>query len=100
MTRLPVFQANILRWTFAILVASPLLSGLCLARACADEPELTSLLGADVGLCVEVRDLRSHLRDLPSAEWFRRLREMPLIKRWQQGPEFAKWQSGQATLAV
>ena len=100
MTRLPVFQANILRWTFAILVASSLLSGLCLARACADEPELTSLLGADVGLCVEVRDLRSHLRDLPSAEWFRRLREMPLIKRWQQGPEFAKWQSGQATLAV
>ncbi len=100
MIRPPAFRPNILRWTFAMLVACPLLSGLCLARACADEPELTSLLGADIGLCVEVRDLRSHLRDVPSAEWFRRLREMPLVKRWQQGPEFAKWQSGQATLAV
>jgi hypothetical protein len=94
------FRKNILRWSFAILVASPLLSGLSLSRANADEPDLTSLLGADVGLCVEVRDLRSYLRDVPAAEWFRRLREMPLIKRWQQGPEFAKWQSGQATLAV
>lgn len=100
MIRSPYFRRNIVRWMFAMLVACPLLSGLCLTRVCADEPALTSLIGEDVGLCVEIRDLRSHLRDVPSAEWFRRLREMPLVKRWQQGPEFAKWQAGQAALSV
>lgn len=100
MIRSPSFRWNIVLWMFAMLVACPLLSGLSLARVFADEPELTSLIGENVGLCVEIRDLRSHLREVPSAEWFRRLREMPLVKRWQQGPEFAKWQSGQATLAV
>ncbi|MBC7816772.1 MAG: hypothetical protein IAG10_07785 [Planctomycetaceae bacterium] len=89
-----------MRWVFTMLVAWPLLSGLCLARAFADDPELISLVGEEVGLYVEIRDLRSHLRDVPSTEWFRRLREMPFVKRWQQGPEFAKWQVGQATLTV
>lgn len=100
MIRSSTFRRNSLRGVFAILMAYSLLSGLCLARVRADEPELTSLIGEDVGLCVEIRNLRSHLRDVPSAEWFRRLRELPFVKRWQQGPEFAKWQMGQATLTA
>lgn len=87
-------------WIAGLLLAYSLLSDWRLARACADEPELTSLVGENVGLCVEIRDLRSHLRDVPSAEWFRRLRELSLVKRWQQGPEFTRWQAGQASLAA
>ena len=88
------------RWLIGLLLVWSLLSGQCQSRAWADEPELTNLLGADVGLCVEVRDLRKHLREVPSAEWFHRLRELSLVKRWQQGPEFARWQIGQAGLSV
>jgi hypothetical protein len=98
--RPPAFRPKILRWTFATLVTCLLLSELFVSRTYAEERELTSLLGAETGVCIEVRDLRSHLRDVPSAEWFRRLREMPLVKRWQQGPEFSKLQTAQATLAL
>lgn len=88
------------RWIAGLLLACSFLSEWRLAQACADEPELTSLVGENVGLCVEIRDLRSHIRNVPSAEWFRRLRELSLVKRWQQGPEFARWQAGQASLAA
>lgn len=88
------------RWIVGLLLACSFLSEWRLARACADEPELTSLVGENVGVCVEIRDLRSHLRDVPSAEWFRRLRDLSLVKRWQQGPEFTRWQVGQAGLAA
>lgn len=94
------WQKSFPRWLTGLLLAWPLFNGLCLARAWADEPELTSLLDADVGVCVEVRDLRTHLRDVPSAEWFRRLRELSLVKRWEQGPEFTRWQVGQASLTA
>ncbi len=94
------FRENIVRRVSVMLMAGLLLSGLCLAPVFADDPELISLVGEDVGLYVEIRDLRSQLRDVPSAEWFRRLRELPFVKRWQQGPEFAKWQVGQATLTL
>lgn len=88
------------RWIAGLLLACSLLCEWGLARACADEPDLTSLVAENIGLCVEIRDLRSHLRDVPTTEWFRRLRELSLIKRWQQGPEFARWQVGQASLAA
>lgn len=93
-------QRPFLRWISGLLLACSLLCEWQLPRACADEPELTSLVAENIGLCVEIRDLRSHLRDVPSTEWFRRLRELSLIKRWQQGPEFARWQVGQASLAA
>lgn len=88
------------RWIAGLLLACSFLSEWRLARVCAEEPELTSLVGENVGLCVEIRDLRSHLRDVPNAEWFRRLRELSLVKQWQQGPEFARWQLGQASLSA
>lgn len=87
-------------WLAKLLLVWTLLCGLCLRRVWADERDLTSLLSGDVGACVEVRDLRKHLHDVPSAEWFRRLRELSLVKRWQQGPEFARWQVGQASLTA
>ncbi len=88
------------RWIAGLFLACSLLSEWRLAQACADEPELTSLIGENVGLSIEIRDLRSHLRDVPNAEWFRRLRELSLVKQWQQGPEFARWQLGQASLSA
>ncbi len=88
------------RWIAGLLLACSFLSEWRLARVCADDPDLTSLVGENVGLSVEIRDLRSHIRNVPSAEWFRRLRELSLVKRWQQGPEFARWQVGQASLAA
>lgn len=88
------------RWIAGLLLACSILVDWRLAQAGADEPKLTRLVGENVGLCVEIRDLRSHLRDVPSAEWFRRLRELSLVKHWQQGPEFARWQAGQASLAA
>ena len=88
------------RWIAGLLLTCSFLGEWPLARACAEEPELTSLIGEDVGLSIEVRDLRSHLRDVPNAEWFRRLRELSLVKQWQQGPEFARWQLGQASLSA
>lgn len=94
------FRQYIVRSVFTMLMAYTLLSERCLTRAFADDPELISLVSEDVGLSVEIRDLRSHLHDIPSTEWFRRLREMPFVKRWQQGPEFARWQVGQATLTA
>ena len=93
-------QRSFPRWVAGLLLACSFLTDCRLTRACADEPELASLVGENVGLCVEIRDLRSHLRDVPSADWFRRLRELSLVKRWQQGPEFARWQLGQAGLAA
>lgn len=93
-------QRPIPRWIAGLLLAFSFWSEWRLAQACADEPELTSLIGENVGLSVEIHDLRSHLREVPSAEWFRRLRELSLVKRWQQGPEFARWQVGQASLAA
>jgi hypothetical protein len=88
------------RWFVGLLLVYTFLSEWRLVRACADEPELTSLVGENVGLCVEIRDLRSHIREVPSSEWFRRLRELSLVKRWQEGSEFARWQSGQASLSA
>lgn len=88
------------RWIAGLLLGCSLLCEWGLARACADEPNLASLVAENIGLCVEIRDLRSHLRDVPTTEWFRRLRELSLTKRWQQGPEFARWQVGQASLAA
>ena len=100
MTTICFQQRPLTHWIASLLLAYSFATECPLARACADEPELTRLIGEDVGLCVEIRDLRSHIRDLPSAEWFRRLRELSLVKRWQQGPEFGRWQAGQATMAV
>ncbi|HLQ46512.1 MAG TPA: hypothetical protein VK137_17340, partial [Planctomycetaceae bacterium] len=67
-------------------------------RARADEPSLTELVGADVGLSVEINGLKTQLRELPSAEWFRRLQQLSFVRQWRQGSEFAKWQAGQASL--
>lgn len=93
-------QCCSLRW-FAILILTCFVGSAGVRQQVdAAEPELTSLVGENVGLCVEIRDLGSHIRDVPSAEWFRRIRELSLIKRWQQGPEFAKWQAGQAGLTL
>ncbi len=64
----------------------------------ADEPSLTELVGADVGLSIEVHGLKQNLSDLPNAEWFRRLTQLPFVQKWQQGPEFAKWQAGKTSL--
>jgi len=88
------------RWTAGLLLACLLLTEWRQTQARAEEPKLASLIGGNVGLSVEIHDLRSHLRDVPSAEWFLRLRELSLVKRWQQGPEFARWQVGQASLAA
>ena len=88
------------RWIAGLLLTCCLLADNLLAGARADEPELTSLIGDDVGLCMEIRHLRAHIRDVPSAEWFRRLVNLPLVKRWQQGAEFTRWQAGQTTLAI
>lgn len=88
------------RWIAGLLLACSFLSEWRLTQACAEEPELTSLIGENVGLSIEVRDLRSHLRDVPNTEWFRRLRVLSLVKQWQQGPEFAKWQLGQSSLSA
>ena len=88
------------RWIAGLIIVCFLGGNWCLKKASADEPELTRLVGENVGLCVEIRDLGSHIRDVPSAEWFRRIREISLVKRWQQGSEFAKWQAGQATLSA
>ena len=64
----------------------------------ADEPSLTELVGTDVGICIEVHGLKEHFSDLPNAEWFRRLTQLPFVKKWQQGPEFSKLQAGRVTL--
>ena len=64
----------------------------------ADAPALTELVGADVGICVEINGLKKQLNDLPNAEWFRRLTQLPFVKTWQQGPEYVKFQAGKAGL--
>lgn len=97
----PPFRVRLVpRWIVGLFLVGSLLCEWPLARVCADEPELVSLVGENVGLCVEVRDLGSHLRDVPSADWFRRLCELSLVKRWQQGPEFARWQAGRLSLVA
>lgn len=93
-------QRGSLRWFVVLILACFAGSVGARQQVNAAEAELTTLIGEDVGLCVEIRDLGSHIRDVPSAEWFRRIRELSLIKRWQQGPEFAKWQAGQAGLTL
>ncbi len=93
-------RCSSIRWIVVLILACGLGSDFSLGRVAAEEPELTSLIGENIGLCLEIRDLGSHIRDVPSTEWFRRLRDLSLVKRWQQGPEFAKWQAGQAGLAV
>jgi hypothetical protein len=82
-----------------------MLAGLCVpidvllpAPTSADEPALAQLVSADVGLCVEVNDLKSRLNQLPSAEWFRRARQLSLVRQWEQGPEFTKLQAGKEVL--
>ena len=89
-----------IRWIAGLILVCFFGTDLFLKRVAADEPELTSLIGENVGLCLEIRDLGSQIRDVPSTEWFRRVRDLSLVKRWQQGPEFAKWQAGQAGLAI
>lgn len=73
-------------------------SSVVVARA--DDVDLTQLVSPDAGVCVELRDLRSQLQSIPKAEWFRRVVQLPLVKRWQQGPEFARFQAGLAGLVV
>ncbi len=64
----------------------------------ADAPLLTELVGTDVGICVEINGLKKQFDDLPNAEWFRRLIQLPFVKAWQQGPEYAKLQVGKVGL--
>ena len=64
----------------------------------ADETSLTELVGADTGVSIEIHGLKQHLNDLPNTEWFRRLTQLPFVRKWQQGPEFAKWQAGKTSL--
>ncbi len=80
-------------------------AGLCVpidalwpAPAPADESALAQLVSADVGLCVEVNDFKTRLNELPSAEWFRRGRQLSLVRQWEEGPEFTKLQAGKAVL--
>lgn len=96
-----LFQLRLLpRWISGLFLACLLFSHRCSPFVCAAEPELTSLVGETVGVALEIRDLRSLIRDTPTSEWFRRLSELPLIKRWQHGPEFTRWEAGQASFSA
>lgn len=94
----PSFRRLIRRltaWVCGLLFCS---SSVVIAHV--DDIDLTHLVSQDAGVCVELHDLRSQIQDIPKAEWFRRVVQLPLIKRWQQGPEFAKLQAELAGLAV
>lgn len=93
-------QRQWFRGITGLMGVSLVLAALWPSRVMADEPAITSLLGDDVGLCLEVRDLRQHIREVPATEWFRRLTELSLVKRWQQGPEFTRLQASQTGLAI
>jgi hypothetical protein len=75
-----------------------LIAALRPSEARAEVPLLTELVGADVGISVELNGLKEQFRDLPNAEWFRRMAQLPFVKTWQQGPEYAKFQAGKAGL--
>lgn len=52
------------------------------ARAQDDRDNLLGLIGADAGLCIEVKDLKKHLPQIEHSEFFRRLQQLDLYQSW------------------
>jgi hypothetical protein len=82
MLRAPTFRAQVFRtlWRAGIVgvaVATALASA---THAAPPEASLASLVPADVGLCVEVSDLASHLEQFQTSELYRRLRAFPPLR--------------------
>lgn len=85
------------RAVIGILVCSLSHISFTVATAAA-EPDLAEFVGRDVGVCLEIRDLKSLIATVPESEWFRRLNQLSLVRKWQQGQEYAKLQAGKAGL--
>ena len=64
----------------------------------ADAPLLVELVGADIGACIEINGLREQIDAIPKSNWFRRSAELPFVKSWQEGQEYAKLQAGKVAL--
>src|SRR5687768_7876987 len=69
--------------SFVLLAAGPM-------WAAQPERDLLRLVGADVGLCVELTDLRQHMGRLEGSPLLKRLQALSLYERWRTGPEHRK----------
>ncbi|MCX7421018.1 MAG: hypothetical protein NT013_15960 [Planctomycetia bacterium] len=96
-TRATIIKRRIRR-SVALISICLLIATLLPRETLADTTSLTELVGADVGISVEINGLKSQLNDLPNAEWFRRLTQLPFVKTWQQGPEYTRFQVGKSGL--
>lgn len=70
------------------------------SRALTAERPLTDFVDADAGICVEIRDLKTNLPRVLNSTWFQRISQLSFIRKWQQSPEFAKWQVGKTGLEI
>lgn len=68
------------------------------SNAMGEAPLLAELVGADVGVCIEINGLKEQIEGVPKSEWFRRSVELPLVKSWQQSQEYGKLQTGKVAL--
>lgn len=64
----------------------------------AAERPLAEFVGADVGICLEIRDLNAQLKSIPTNEWYQRLMQLSFVRRWQQSAEYSKFLAGKAGL--
>lgn len=63
-----------------------------------DEVDLASLVGSDVGACLEVKDFKTLVPEIRQSEFLDRLQQMALYRQWAAGRDFEKLQ--QARIAI
>ena len=63
---------------------------LCCSPVRGDINQLTELVSADVGLCLELHRLEESLPRMTSGAIFNRLRENEIFRRWMRKSEFQK----------
>lgn len=73
-----------------VLLAALLIGMAEPGRACAaDRPlDAIDLVGADVALCIELKNLRDELPRLKDSRLFRRLQSLAVYRRWQEGSHY------------
>lgn len=59
-------------------------------HAAEDAPALLSLVGDDAGVCIELHDLETNLKDFLRSEAFRRMSETRILKAWRSGADFGR----------
>lgn len=67
-------------------------------RAAAEDVALASLVGSDVGLCVELHDARAAVDQIERSAWLARLKDSKIFQAWMQSDDVRKFRQSVAAV--